>query len=60
MLAAAVGRDLKGHASTLLYALAIGASFVAPWLASAIYLGVALLWLVPDRRIERAMRAASR
>ncbi|HEU4427129.1 MAG TPA: TMEM175 family protein [Myxococcota bacterium] len=54
-LAAALGRDVKGIASPLLYALAIAAAFFAPWLAGAIYVGVALLWLVPDRRIERAL-----
>jgi len=56
-LAAALGRDLKGIASPLLYALAIASAFFAPWLAGAIYVGVALAWLVPDRRIERALGA---
>jgi len=54
-LAAAVGRDLKGIGSALLYAVAIAVAFFVPWLAGAIYVGVALLWLVPDRRIERAL-----
>ena len=54
-LAAALGRDVKGVASPLLYAVAIAAAFFAPWLAGAIYVGVALAWLVPDRRIERAL-----
>jgi uncharacterized membrane protein len=56
VLAAAVGRDWKGKVSPLLYLLAIGA---APWLpsvAQAIYVLVAVLWLVPDRRIENALR----
>lgn len=53
MLAAAVGRDLKGKASPLLYALAIPSAFLSPWIAGGIYVLVALLWLVPDRRIER-------
>ena len=52
-LARALGRDLKGKASPLLYLLAIGLSFVRPWLADAVYVGVALLWLLPDRRLER-------
>lgn len=52
-LAEAVGRDVKGKISPVLYALAIGLAFVQTWLAQAIYVGVALMWLVPDRRIER-------
>jgi uncharacterized membrane protein len=55
VLAAAVGRDLKGKLSPVSYLAAIGLAFVSVWIASAIYLGVALLWLVPDRRIERAL-----
>jgi uncharacterized membrane protein len=52
-LAKAVGRDLKGRLSPLLYALAIPLAFVHQLIADAIYVGVALMWLVPDRRIER-------
>jgi uncharacterized membrane protein len=55
LLAAAVGRDLKGKLSPLSYLAAIGLAFVNVWIASALYLGVALLWLIPDRRIERAL-----
>jgi uncharacterized membrane protein len=55
LLATAIGKDRKGIASVLLYALAIPLSFVSQWLAQAIYVGVALMWLVPDRRIERVM-----
>jgi uncharacterized membrane protein len=55
VLAAAVGRDLKGKASPLLYALGIGLSFVTPVLAVAAYVVVALIWLVPDRRLERTL-----
>ena len=51
-LAVAVGSDLKGKLSLLLYATAIGLAFVNQWVADAIYVGVALIWLVPDRRIE--------
>jgi uncharacterized membrane protein len=54
-LAAAVGHDLKGKLSMLGYALAILLAFVREWLAWAIYVAVALMWLVPDRRIERAI-----
>jgi uncharacterized membrane protein len=55
VLAAALGRDIKGKLSPLLYALAIGAAFMHPGIADALYLLVALMWLIPDRRIERAL-----
>jgi uncharacterized membrane protein len=55
VVARAVGRDLKGRLSPLAYAVGIGLSFLAPWLAVAIYAAVALVWLVPDRRLERTM-----
>jgi uncharacterized membrane protein len=51
-LAAAVGRDVKGKLSALLYAVAIPSAFVHQWIADALYVVVALMWLVPDRRIE--------
>jgi uncharacterized membrane protein len=54
-LAAAIGRDLKGKVSPILYAIAIAAAFVRPWISGAIYVLVALLWLVPDRRIARVV-----
>jgi len=54
-LAKAVGKDWKGKASVLLYATAIGIAFVGPWVADAIYVIVAVMWLVPDRRIEKQM-----
>ena len=54
-LKAAVGADWKGRVSPVLYLIAIGAAFYAPWIAQAIYVVVALTWLVPDRRIERAL-----
>jgi len=54
-LAKAVGMDRKGNASIVLYLVAIAISFVAPALAAAIYVSVALIWLVPDRRIEREL-----
>ena len=57
-LAKAVGRDWKGKASVLLYAAAIGIALVRPWAADAIYVIVAVMWLVPDRRIEKQMSAA--
>jgi uncharacterized membrane protein len=55
-LGAAVGRDLKGKVSPLLYLAAIPLAFVSPWIALAVYVLVALMWLVPDRRIESAVR----
>jgi len=55
LLARAVGRDRKGKLSTVLYGIGVAAAFVQPWIAGAIYLFVALMWLVPDRRIERAL-----
>ena len=56
-LARALGRDAKGRLSPLLYALAIAAAFVSTAVADAIYAAAALLWLVPDRRMERAVAA---
>ncbi len=60
LLRSAVGSDWKGRASPLLYALGIAGAFWSHWIAQAIYLGVALMWLVPDRRIERALAQARR
>jgi uncharacterized membrane protein len=56
-LARAVGRDLKGKMSPAMYVAAIALSFVDNWFAVAIYVGMALLWLVPDRRVERTIAA---
>jgi TMEM175 potassium channel family protein len=56
-LRAAVGSDRKGLASVVLYALAVWLAFVDTRIAAAIYVGVALMWLVPDPRIERRLRA---
>jgi uncharacterized membrane protein len=55
ILRRAVGSDWKGKLSPVLYVLAIGAAFVVEWLAFAIYAAVAVIWFVPDRRIERAL-----
>jgi uncharacterized membrane protein len=55
VLAAAFGRDWKGKVSPVLYILAIGLAFVHEALAQAIYVLVAVMWLVPDRRIERVV-----
>jgi uncharacterized membrane protein len=51
-LRAALGRDLKGSLSPLLYLAGIGLSFVRPWMGDVLYVAVALIWLVPDPRIE--------
>jgi uncharacterized membrane protein len=51
----AVGSDAKGKISILIYAAAIPLAYVNPWIADAMYLAVALSWLVPDRRIERTL-----
>ncbi len=59
LLAGAIGRNRKGKASLLLYAAAIGLAFVQPWVAEAIYLLVAAMWFIPDRRIERALKGRS-
>ena len=53
VLRQAIGNDWKGKASPLLYLAGIGLTFVSAWLGQAIYLLVALIWLVPDKRIER-------
>jgi len=55
-LAAAMGKDLKGKLSLALYAAAIPLAFANEWIADAIYVLVALVWLVPDRRIESRLR----
>jgi uncharacterized membrane protein len=54
-LAAALGRDFKGKISVITYAVAIPLSFVAAWLACGLYVVVAIMWLVPDRRIEKEL-----
>jgi uncharacterized membrane protein len=54
-LAASIGRDYKGKFSPVLYAIAVAVSFVRPWIAGGIYVLVALMWLVPDRRIARVV-----
>ena len=51
----AVGADFKGKVSLVGYAAAVPLAFVSPWISSALYVAVALMWLVPDRRIERVL-----
>ncbi len=59
VLAHAIGRDAKGKLSGLIYAAAIPAAFVNHWLAQCGYIFVALMWLVPDRRIEKVLSDAN-
>jgi uncharacterized membrane protein len=56
VLATALGSDIKGKISPVLYIAGIAAAFVVPWLSVALYVLVAVMWLVPDRRIEKAFR----
>jgi TMEM175 potassium channel family protein len=53
-LARAVGSDLKSQMSLVIYLLAIALAFLRPWIAIALYVVIALIWFVPDRRIESA------
>ena len=55
VLASALGRDFKGKISVLLYAAAVALAFVDAWLSIAIYALVAVMWLIPDRRIEKVL-----
>ena len=48
----ALGRDVKGKLSPVLYAIGIAMAFVSPWVSVALYAAVAMMWLVPDRRLE--------
>ena len=52
LLSKAIGKDLKGKASPILYVIAIGSTWINPWIAGGIYIFVALMWIVPDKRIE--------
>jgi uncharacterized membrane protein len=54
-LARALGQDVKGKISVLFYAVAISLAFVNPWFSCAIYVLVAVMWLIPDRRIEKTL-----
>ncbi|MHA7987699.1 TMEM175 family protein [Rathayibacter sp. CAU 1779] len=53
----AIGRDVKGWLSPVLYLLGIGLAFILPWLGLLPFVAVAVMWLVPDRRIERYIRS---
>ena len=56
VLASALGSDFKGKISPVLYAAGIALSFVIPWVSIALYVMVALMWFIPDRRIEKVLR----
>jgi uncharacterized membrane protein len=55
MLARAIGSDQKGWLSLAGYVVSMPLAFLSPWIAIAIYLAIAIIWLIPDRRIERAI-----
>jgi uncharacterized membrane protein len=55
LLAKALGRDVKGKVSVVIYGLAVALAFVQSWIACALYVVVALMWLIPDRRIEKVI-----
>ena len=52
-VAVAIGRDIKGRISLALYAAATGLAFVSPWIAYVLFAAVAVIWIVPDRRLSR-------
>jgi len=58
-LRAAIGNDLKGKMSTALYVVAIPSAFIHRWIAFAIYVTVSLMWLAPDRRIEKKVESGA-
>lgn len=57
LLAAAIGKDQKGIASVILYIIGIACSFINPWLGFCLYVVVAIIWFIPDRRIEKKIDA---
>jgi uncharacterized membrane protein len=54
-LAEAVGRDFKGAASLAIYGVSIPAAFLSPWISCGLYVAVAVMWLIPERRIESTL-----
>jgi uncharacterized membrane protein len=57
VLAKAIGKDFKGNVSVLIYVIAIPLAFVNQWISQGLYVAIALMWLVPDRRIERVLNS---
>ena len=53
MLSYSVGKDFKGKISTVIYIVGIGLSFINAWIGFALYWFVAMIWFIPDKRIER-------
>ena len=58
VLASSIGRDRKGVMSLVIYVAGVGLAFVQPWAAVACYVSVAVMWFVPDRRIEKKLSAS--
>ncbi len=56
ILATAVGADVKGRISLVAYLIAIGLAFVSTWISGALYIFVAVMWLIPDKRIEKLLQ----
>ena len=54
----AIGADLKGKISLVVYVVGIGLTFVSPWIGMTLFTAVAIMWLIPDRRIERHLAAS--
>jgi len=59
LLAKAIGSDLKGKMSLVIYLLAIGSNFASQWISGSLYILVALIWLIPDKRIEIILKNES-
>ena len=59
-LARALSRDFKGNLSLAIYALAIPLAFVSRWIAFGAYVAVAIMWLIPDTRIEKKLEAPTK
>lgn len=57
LLSRAIGNDIKGKMSPILYLLAIGSNFISQWISGSLYVLVALIWLIPDKRIEIILRS---
>jgi uncharacterized membrane protein len=60
ILARAVGKDIKGKISPILYAIAICSTWINGWISGGIYIIVAVMWLIPDRRIENMLKNESK
>ncbi len=60
LLSKALGKGVKEKLSLFLYVLAIPLAFVNPWISAAIFIIVALIWIVPDKRIENALKKSFR